>query len=115
MITHDLGVIAETADQVAVMYLGRIVEQAPVGEIFDDTKHPYTQGLLKSIPRMGTGRGQRLTQIPGSVPDPFSTPMGCPFHPRCQDAIAGTCDVGSPPELIQLTVNHKVACHLYQA
>jgi len=113
MITHDLGVIAETADEVAVMYLGRIVEQAPVAKIFDDTKHPYTKGLIESIPRMGSGSGQRLSQIPGSVPDPFSTPAGCPFHPRCTEAIAGTCDTGSPPGLMQIAENHKVACHLY--
>ncbi len=115
MITHDLGVIAETADHVAVMYLGRIVEQAPVHEIFDDTKHPYTKGLIESIPHLGSGSGHRLSQIPGSVPDPFSTPPGCPFHPRCPEAIAGTCDAGSPPTLVQIGTNHQVACHLYSA
>ena len=115
MITHDLGVIAETAEDVAVMYLGRIVEQAPVGEIFDHTKHPYTKGLIESIPHIGSGSGHRLSQIPGSVPDPFSTPAGCPFHPRCAEAIAGTCDVGTPPALMQITDNHKVACHLFSA
>ncbi len=113
MITHDLGVIAESADDVAVMYLGRIVEHAPAGELFENPKHPYTHGLLKSIPRFGTGHVHRLEQIPGSVPDPFHAPKGCPFHPRCQEKIEGVCDVGDPPALTQLTVNHKVACHLY--
>jgi peptide/nickel transport system ATP-binding protein len=113
MITHDLGVIAETAEDVAVMYLGRIVEQASVEEIFDDTKHPYTKGLIESIPHIGSGSGHRLSQIPGSVPDPFSTPTGCPFHPRCSEAMAGTCDVGQPPVLMQIAHDHKVACHLY--
>jgi len=113
MITHDLGVIAETADEVAVMYLGRIVEQATVGEIFDNTQHPYTKGLIESIPHMGSGSGKRLSQIPGSVPDPFSTPAGCPFHPRCPESIAGTCDADAPPPLIQIADDHKVACHLY--
>ena len=113
MITHDLGVVAETADEVAVMYLGRIVEQASAAEVFDDPKHPYSQGLLKSIPRIGQGNVHRLEQIPGSMPDPFSMPTGCPYHPRCPEAIAGKCDVGDPPPLIQLTVERKVACHLY--
>lgn len=114
MITHDLGVIAETADDVAVMYLGRIVEQAPVEQIFNATRHPYTKGLIESIPHLGGGRQHRLAQIPGAVPDPFSTPSGCPFHPRCSEAIAGRCDVGAPPELLQITPEHKVACHLYE-
>jgi oligopeptide/dipeptide ABC transporter ATP-binding protein len=114
MITHDLGVVAETADDVAVMYLGRIVEQGTTGEVFDDPKHPYTRGLLKSIPHMGAGRQHRLAQIPGSVPDPFATPKGCPFHPRCGEAIPGKCDVGNPPPLIELTSERKVACVLYE-
>ncbi len=83
MITHDLGVIAETADEVAVMYLGRIVEQAPVDGIFDNPLHPYTKGLLASIPRIGRGNASRLSSIPGSLPDPFTIPAGCAFHPRC--------------------------------
>ncbi|MBI5091679.1 MAG: ABC transporter ATP-binding protein [Candidatus Hydrogenedentes bacterium] len=115
MITHDLGVIAETSDDVAVMYLGRIVEQAPVKELFRNPKHPYTQGLLDCIPRFGKGRDQKLTSIPGSVPDPFTTVPGCPFHPRCAKRIAGVCDRGVPPLLSKVGPEHRVACVLYDA
>ncbi len=113
MITHDLGVIAETADEVAVMYLGRIVEQGPTGAIFHDARHPYTQGLLASVPRIGKGNVARLESIPGSVPDPFAKLPGCPFHPRCKHRIAGTCDGGTPPALVETTPGHKVACFLH--
>jgi len=113
MITHDLGVIAETADEVAVMYLGRIVEQGPADAIFHDAKHPYTQGLLASVPQIGKGNVPRLASIAGSVPDPFTQPSGCPFHPRCRDFIKGTCDTGSPPALGEVKPGHKVACFLY--
>ena len=113
IITHDLGVIAETADEVAVMYLGRIVEQALAAVLFNEPKHPYTQGLLKSIPTIGRGNRERLASIPGSVPDPFTTPPGCPFHPRCPHRIHGTCDVGAPPPLLDRAPGHLVACHLY--
>jgi peptide/nickel transport system ATP-binding protein len=113
MITHDLGVIAETADDVAVMYLGRIVEQASVGVLFSAPKHPYTRGLLESVPRMGRSHETALKSIPGSVPDPFFTPAGCPFHPRCPEAIAGVCDAGSPPALLDTGQGQRVACHLY--
>jgi len=113
MITHDLGVIAETADEVAVMYLGRIVEQGPTDAIFHDARHPYTQGLLQSIPRIGKGHVARLTPIPGSVPDPFTLPQGCPFHPRCKQCIKGTCQVGEGPKLQEVSPRHSVACRLY--
>ena len=113
MITHDLAVIAETADEVAVMYLGRIVEQASVDDIFNQPMHPYTSGLMDSIPRLGEGRKRRLTSIPGSVPDPFSTPTGCPFHPRCDKFMKGVCDAGPVPTLEEVTSNHKAACFLY--
>jgi len=115
MITHDLGVIAETSDDVAVMYLGRIVEQAPVKELFRSPKHPYTQGLLDCIPRFGKGRDDKLISIPGSVPDPFTTIAGCPFHPRCAKRIAGLCDQGPPPPLRDVGPEHRVACVLYDA
>jgi peptide/nickel transport system ATP-binding protein len=114
MITHDLGVIAETADEVAVMYLGRIVEQGPTEAIFHDARHPYTRGLLHSVPRIGKGNVARLTQIPGSVPDPFTTPPGCPFHPRCSQCIRGACERGGPPPLHEVSPGHKVACWLYE-
>lgn len=113
MITHDLGVIAETCEDVAVMYVGRIVEQAPVKEIFSNPRHPYTQGLLECVPKFGRGHEARLASIPGTVPDAFSHPAGCPFHPRCPKRIEGLCDRGDPPQLKQVGTNHRVACVLY--
>jgi oligopeptide/dipeptide ABC transporter ATP-binding protein len=96
-ITHDLGVVAEIADEVVVMYLGQVAESGPVDAIFHDPKHPYTQALLESIPRLATKRIPRLASIRGMVPHPFRRPGGCPFHPRCDRAIAGACDVLDPP------------------
>jgi peptide/nickel transport system ATP-binding protein len=87
LITHDMGVIAETADRVAVMYAGRIVEIGPVGDVVKRAHHPYTQGLMGAIPSL-VDRSQRLTQIPGSMPRLGSIPAGCPFHPRCPHAFA---------------------------
>jgi peptide/nickel transport system ATP-binding protein len=86
LITHDLGVVARMADRVAVMYAGRIVEEAPVRALFRDPKHPYTRGLLASTP--GAAAGTRLTGIPGAVPRPGSLPPGCAFAPRCTQAFA---------------------------
>ena len=112
-ITHNMGVVAEIADQVAVMYLGRIVEHAAVEELFDDPKHPYTQALMRSIPGTAlTGQG-KLHTIPGSVPHALEMPSGCPFHPRCDKVIAGTCDHGSPPPLRACGEGAKAACVLY--
>ncbi len=111
-ITHDLGVIAEMADEVAVMYLGRVVEKAPVREIFQNPKHPYLQALLESIPRIQKRTGKRLAAIEGNVPNPLDVPPGCPFHPRCPDFLPGICDVTLPPTVGQ-TTDHLVACHLY--
>lgn len=113
LITHDLGVVAEVADEVAVMYLGRVVEQASTEEIFEHPKHPYTRALMESIPGMGAARKTRLKTIKGSVPDPFSQLKGCPFHPRCDEAKKGVCDVGDRPELVALGSDHHVACVLY--
>jgi len=113
MITHDLGVIAETADEVAVMYLGRIVEHASVDDVFNSPKHPYTRGLMASIPRIGKGDRRRLRSIRGSVPDPFSIPNGCPFHPRCDKVIKGVCDGDTMPPLESVAPGHKAACFLY--
>ena len=96
-ITHDLGVVAEIADDVAVMYLGRVVESAPVDDVFHDPQHPYTRALLRSIPRLGTGHKGRLDSIRGMVPHPFSRPEGCSFHPRCDSFMPGVCDVHVPP------------------
>ena len=98
-ITHNFGVVADIADRVSVMYLGRIVETASVDDIFYAPKHPYTQALLRSIPRLGVDQGRRLPTIPGMVPDPFSVPPGCAFNPRCTHAASGLCDTTTPPEI----------------
>jgi len=107
IITHDLGVIAEVADDVIVMYAGKIVESAPVGQLFADPQHPYTIGLLGSIPRLGEYR-ERLATIEGTVPSPANQPKGCRFSPRCPFADA-RC-IAEPPELRTLGSGHQVAC-----
>jgi peptide/nickel transport system ATP-binding protein len=116
-ITHNLGVIAEMAERVAVMYLGKIVELADVETVFFGPKHPYTQGLLKSIPHLGDvvrvdKADRRLWTIKGVVPDPYTRLTGCPFHPRCPESIAGVCDQDRPP-VVEIGPGHVVACHLY--
>ncbi|MEZ4589802.1 MAG: ABC transporter ATP-binding protein [Chloroflexota bacterium] len=111
-ITHDLGVIAEVADQVAVMYLGRIVEQADVDTIFHNPKHPYTRALLHSIPKLGQGQQARLATIEGVVPSPFDIPPGCPFSDRCPEFKAGVCDQ-AVPALQPVAANQSVACFLH--
>jgi oligopeptide/dipeptide ABC transporter ATP-binding protein len=110
-ITHDLGVVAEIADEVAVMYLGHVVECSSVRTIFKSPKHPYTQALLNSIPKI-TPERRRLNPIQGMVPSPFARPSGCPFHPRCSQAIADVCN-RTIPELVRLNENHQVRCILY--
>lgn len=110
-ITHDLGVVAEIADDVAVMYLGRVVEQAPVDDIFHAPQHPYTRALLESVPRVGM-RGQELHAIWGSVPDPHSRPPGCSFHTRCGAFMPGHCDRTDPP-VVTTGTGHHVRCLLY--
>ncbi len=110
LITHDLGVIAEMADEVAVMYLGRVVEFGMTEQIFSAPKHPYTRGLLRSIPDLDAPRADRLEAIDGSVPGPFRRIDGCPFHPRCPDAVEGVCDVGDRPPLLAADGGGKVAC-----
>jgi len=113
-VTHNLGVVAQMCDEVAVMYLGKVVERATVDEIFYDPKHPYTISLLRSIPRLGSRRKEPLEVIHGSIPDPYSTISGCPFHPRCPSFIPGTCDVLVPAETsVAGAPNHTVRCHLY--
>ena len=109
-ITHNFGVVADIADRVSVMYLGKIVETASVDDIFYAPKHPYTQALLRSIPRLGVDQGRRLPTIPGMVPDPFSVPPGCAFNPRCSHAITGLCDVQTPPE--KHFGNQMSRCHI---
>ena len=113
LITHDLGVVAEICDEVVVMYLGEVVEQASVDQLFHDPLHPYTQALLKSVPKLGYGRKQKLDPIRGSIPDPFSRPTGCPFHDRCEKRIAGKCEV-IHPKLTKLPDGRTVRCLLYE-
>ena len=112
LITHDLGVVAEMATDVAVMYLGRVVEQAPVDEMFHAPRHPYTQALLRSIPRMRSRSRERLIPIAGAVPHPYDRPSGCPFHPRCPEFMAGRCDAEAPT-LRPVGDKHTVSCFLY--
>jgi peptide/nickel transport system ATP-binding protein len=107
LITHDLGVVAEMADEVAVMYAGRVVERAPGEAIFDDPQHPYTLGLLGSIPKIDETRA-RLLAIEGAVPPPFDMPRGCRFHPRC--VFANEACVERDPPLRAINKNHQVAC-----
>ena len=108
LITHDLGVVAETADRIAVMYAGRIVEQGPVRAILRSPQHPYTQGLLKAMP--GGRRGRRLEAIEGTVPMLGAFPQGCAFHPRCSERI-GVCATTSP-QSHSIDPEHSSACHL---
>ena len=107
LITHDLGVVAEMADEIAVMYAGKVAERAPSTAIFDDPQHPYTLGLLGSIPRIEI-TADRLLAIEGTVPPPFDPPPGCRFQPRCVFAAAG-CSIASPA-LRPLGFDHAVAC-----
>ncbi|PLV57663.1 ABC transporter ATP-binding protein [Thermotoga sp. SG1] len=111
LITHDMGVVAQMADRVAVMYLGNIVETAEVFELFKNPLHPYTQALLRSIPKIGV-RKTRLETIKGMVPDPYNLPTGCKFHNRCEKFMKGLCDVKEPPE-VEVVPGHKVKCFLY--
>jgi peptide/nickel transport system ATP-binding protein len=111
LITHDLGVIAETADRVAVMYAGKVVEYAPVKDLFRDPRHPYTIGLMESIPRMEERR-ERLRVIPGTVPPPTAFPPGCPFHPRCPFAVDVCRSVDPPAE--DAAPGHAVRCHRWR-
>ena len=113
LITHNLGVVAEMADDVVVMYLGRVVEQGSVDEIFHDPKHPYTRALLQSIPSIESVPRLKLATISGSIPHPFNRPTGCPFHPRCVSSIAGRCDK-EVPLLQDLGSGRRVSCFLYQ-
>jgi len=113
LITHDLGVVAEVCDEVAVMYLGEVVEQSDVDSLFNDPQHPYTQALLRSIPILGQGRSQQLNPIKGSIPDPFTRPTGCPFHPRCDKRIEGRCE-HVHPKLTRTPDGRMVRCLLYE-
>jgi len=107
LISHDLGVVAEACERVAVMYAGRIVEQAPIARLFAAPSHPYTRGLLGALPPID-GPRRRLAAIPGGVPEPWAMPPGCAFAPRCPGRTA-LCDSGLPPS-VQLAEAHHVAC-----
>ncbi|TLS36259.1 ABC transporter ATP-binding protein [Pseudalkalibacillus caeni] len=111
MITHDLGVVAEVCDRVIVMYAGKVVETAPVEELFENPKHPYTKGLMQSIPKLGI-RKQMLGSIAGTVPSPENMPAGCRFADRCSQAM-DVCKT-NVPQMTQVKKNHKTACWLYE-
>ena len=116
LITHDLGVVAEVADDILVMYAGRGVEYGPATEVFSAPAHPYTWGLLGSVPRFDQERQGRLVPIPGSPPSLLNPPPGCPFHPRCRyrDRTDGRAET-ERPELHDVGPGHRVACHLDDA
>lgn len=111
LITHDMGVIAELADDVAVMYMGNIVEAGTVDDVLRRPKHPYTRALLESIPVLGRGKNQELKSIRGATPDPYDRPKGCQFAPRC-DYATSACD--QMPEEDYLTDTHRVMCHRFK-
>jgi oligopeptide/dipeptide ABC transporter ATP-binding protein len=112
-ITHNLGVVAEMAEEICVMYMGKIVERAPVVDLFYEPQHPYARDLLKSIPHVGRKSRERLASIEGMVPDPFNLPSGCLFHPRCKEFMAGKCD-RIEPGWVQAAGDHWVSCLLYE-
>lgn len=111
-VTHDLGVVANMCDEVAVMYLGKVVERASVKEIFNNPKHPYTKGLIKSIPKLSSNTKQRLQSIEGTVPVPIDLPPMCGFQDRCEHRILGLCDKQEVPE-VSVCQDHNVRCFLY--
>lgn len=109
LITHDLGVVAERADDVAVMYASRIVEKSPAAKLFAEPLHPYTQGLMKSLPQLGSD-SDRLYTIPGNVPEPLHFPGGCKFHPRCQVGCDDKRCQTVEPELREVKQDRLTAC-----
>jgi peptide/nickel transport system ATP-binding protein len=111
-ITHDLGVIAQIAHDVVVMYLGRVAEQGPVDAIFHEARHPYTRALLRAIPGLQATPRVPLPTITGSIPHPFNRPGGCPFHPRCAEIRRGVCDARMPA-LRPVSGRQQVSCFLY--
>lgn len=115
LITHDLGVIAEMANRVAVMYAGEVVEESPVASLFDAPHHPYTKGLIGSIPVLGEVR-ERLDVIPGSVPNLINLPPGCRFAPRCRARVEHNLNICTEqhPDLVEVSEGHKARCWLYQ-
>jgi oligopeptide/dipeptide ABC transporter ATP-binding protein len=113
MITHNLGVINEMADRIAVMYMGKIVEIADRRTLLTQPAHPYSVGLLQSVPKMGATSKQRLAPVPGTVPDPFSIPQGCAFFPRCPARKQAACTDPAGVPLIEVEPGHLVRCTLY--
>jgi oligopeptide/dipeptide ABC transporter ATP-binding protein len=111
MITHDLGVVAQVANEVAVMYLGEVVEHSPIGDLFAAPAHPYTQGLLKALPTIGTDKSRRFASIPGMVPDPMHMPRGCRFSDRCPHRME-ICSK-APPEFA-VESGHEARCWLHE-
>jgi peptide/nickel transport system ATP-binding protein len=109
-ITHDLSLLVEISDKIAIMYAGQIIEQAPARELFEQPRHPYTLGLMNSFPSI-TGVRHRLNGIPGSPPDLVEPPDGCRFHPRCPKALAKCAQIA--PRTIAVSPTHSVACHLF--
>ncbi len=112
IITHNLGVVAEMADDVVVMYLGKVVEEGSVDDLFFNPRHPYTQALLRSIASLSDEPRSKLPTISGSIPHPYNRPSGCPFNPRCPKFMPGTCD-RYEPRLQSLGVGQSVSCFLY--
>ena len=110
-ITHDLGVVAQTADKVSVMYLGRLIEEGPVREVIRDPRHPYTRGLLAALPRLDDLESP-LTPVPGDIPSPLERPTGCVFNTRCGDVVGAACSQTVPLEE-WIDPAHRVSCHIY--
>jgi len=112
MVSHDLGVVAQMADKVMIMYLGDSMEYGPVDAIYHDARHPYTKGLIKSVPRIRTRTREELVPIMGNVPSLYERPTGCSFHTRCPSAVKGLCD-RRDPATVEVAPGHAVKCHLY--
>lgn len=110
MITHDLGIVAEICDEVSVVYAGRVVEHGTLADVFDNTRHPYTEGLFNSLPNI-ENQAEKLKPIRGLMPDPTDLPLGCPFYPRCDHAME-ICRIKKPPKVYR-NETHFVECHLY--
>lgn len=111
-ITHDMGVIAQVADEVAVMYLGRVAERGATEDVVFDPRHPYSKGLIDAIPNL-ENLNERLRPVPGDIPSPLERPSGCPFQTRCTEKIPGRCDV-QHPDSFDVSAQHSVSCFLYE-
>ena len=109
LISHDIGMVADVADRIMVMYAGRLVEIARARDLFEDPRHPYTKALLAAVPRMGDGSARPLEGIPGRVPDLLDLPSGCSFHPRCPLADRECATVR--PEMVDIPYARRCSCH----